>query len=64
MYHVHINTLIFHSLLMVFNRDMQDMCSCKQNHVLFIASEMGVFMMLFLPHGQLGWSGFDLTTLY
>ena len=64
MYHVHINTFIFHSFLMVFNRDMQDMCSCKQNHVLFIASGLDVFMILFSPHGQLGWSGFDLTTLY
>ena len=39
--HVHINIVIFQSLLMVFNRDMQDMCSCKQNHVLFIACNHG-----------------------
>ena len=41
MYHVHVNILIFQSLLMVFNSDMHDMCSCKQNHVLFIACNHG-----------------------
>ena len=41
MYHVHINIVIFQSLLMVFNSDMHDMCSCKQNHVLFIVCNHG-----------------------
>ena len=50
MSHVHINILIFQSLLMVFNRDMQVMSSCKQNHVLFIACNHGNWNVIMCIH--------------